>query len=199
MAKLRGFRSRAAFKLIQIDEKFQIFQPGFRVIDLGAAPGGWTQVARLAVGASGMVVAVDIDEMRPLPYDNVKIVRLDITREDAPEVILKVLGARADVVLCDASPNLTGIWDMDQYRQLKLAKAAFRIAGKVLRRGGNFVTKIFQGADTRRLIDEMSGSFRFSRIFKPAASRKESAEMYFIGKGFRTSASPLRGGRERRF
>lgn len=185
-AKKEGFRSRAAYKLLQINEKYNILKPGYRVIDLGAAPGGWTQVSRLLVGEKGLVIAVDKEHMNPLPYTNVKTLQLDITSPNAQDELIKALrGKQADVVLCDASPNLTGIWHIDQYRQLELVKSALNIAEKILKSNGIFVTKAFQGEDFKQLVMDIRRKFKHVFFYKPKASRKGSAEIYIIAIGFK--------------
>ncbi|MEM3832853.1 MAG: RlmE family RNA methyltransferase [Thermoprotei archaeon] len=185
MAKREGFRSRAAYKLLQINKRFHVMKTGDKVIDLGAAPGGWSQVARLIVGESGFVLSIDISDFEPLPYENVKILGLDITDEDAPNQILKILKNKADVVLCDAAPKVSGIWDLDHQRQLRLAEAALRIAYNVLRNNGNFVTKIFEGSESKQIIEKAKKFFKQVYLHRPPATRSRSSEIYLICKGFR--------------
>jgi 23S rRNA (uridine2552-2'-O)-methyltransferase len=184
MAKREGFRSRAAYKLLQINKRFHVIKFGDKVVDLGAAPGGWSQVSRLIVGEHGFVLSVDINEFEPLPYKNVKILNLDITNDDAPEQILKILNDKADVVLCDAAPKVSGIWDVDHQRQLELARSALRIAFKILKNNGNFVTKLFEGSETKSIINEAKKFFRHVHLHRPPATRSSSSEIYLICKGF---------------
>jgi len=183
MAKREGFRSRAAYKLLQINKRFRVIKFGDKVVDLGAAPGGWSQVARLIVGETGFVLSVDITEFEPLPYKNVKILNLDITSDDAPEQILKIFNGKVDVVLCDAAPKVSGIWDVDHQRQLELARSALRIALKVLKTNGNFVTKLFEGAETKNIINETKKFFKQVHLHRPPATRSSSSEIYLICKG----------------
>lgn len=184
MAKREGFRSRAAYKLLQMNKRFHIIKLGDKVIDLGAAPGGWSQVARLIVGESGFILSIDINDFEPLPYENVKILNLDITDENAPDKILKILKSKADVVLCDAAPKVSGIWDLDHQRQLRLAEAALRIAYNVLKYNGNFVTKIFEGAESQQIVNKAKKLFRQVYLHRPPATRSSSSEIYLICKGF---------------
>ncbi|MGB9728520.1 MAG: RlmE family RNA methyltransferase [Thermoprotei archaeon] len=184
MAKREGFRSRAAYKLLQINRRFHVMKPGDKVIDLGAAPGGWTQVARLIVGESGFILSIDINDFEPLPYENVKILNLDITDENASEQILKRLKDKADVVLCDAAPKVSGIWDLDHQRQLRLVEAALRIAYNVLKSNGNFVTKIFEGAESKQIVNKAKELFKQVYLHRPPATRSSSSEIYLICKGF---------------
>lgn len=186
MAKREGFRSRAAYKLLQINKRFHVIKFGDKVVDLGAAPGGWSQVARLIVGETGFVLSVDITEFEPLPYKNVKILNLDITSDDAPEQILKIFNDKVDVVLCDAAPKVSGIWDIDHQRQLELARSALRIALKVLKTNGNFVTKLFEGSETKNIINEAKKFFKQVYLHRPPATRSSSSEIYLICKGLLT-------------
>jgi len=189
-ARREGYRSRAAYKLLQINKKFKVIRSGYVVVDLGAAPGGWSQVALEIIGPRGFVLAVDIGEMRPLPAKNFGFLRMDITSMNAADRILAALGGiKADVVLCDAAPNVSGVWVVDHVRQIRLVEAAFKIALAVLRSGGNFVVKIFQGPDSNKVVSTMSRYFRVHRVYKPRASRKRSAEIYFIGKGLEVSVA----------
>jgi 23S rRNA (uridine2552-2'-O)-methyltransferase len=172
-AKEQGYRSRAAFKLLEISEKEKILRPGLLVVDLGAAPGGWSQVAAQKVGRAGGVVAVDILKIDPIP--GVTVLRADF-REQA---VIEALGsAKADVVLSDAAPNITGIPLVDQARQLELALAAVEFCRKALKPEGVFVVKAFHGAAFDDLMAALKGAFAKARVLKPTASRGESAETY---------------------
>lgn len=177
-AKKEGYRSRAAYKLLQMDKKFGIIRSGDWVLDLGASPGGWTQVA-VELGAN--VVAVDINPMERI--ENVTFVRGDITEEETVKKIREIR-EEFDVVLSDASPKITGHWDLDHFRSVELTRAAFNIAKILLRPGGNFVVKMFQGSETPKLYNEFKRYFRFKKLHSPPASRKRSSEIYFIGKRF---------------
>jgi 23S rRNA (uridine2552-2'-O)-methyltransferase len=178
-AKEMGYRSRAAFKLIQINKKFSLIKKGYWVLDLGAVPGGWSQVA-VKLGAN--VVAVDLNPMSEI--EGVEFIKGDIT---SPETIDMIFEFRDefDVVMSDASPKLTGKWTIDHLRSMDLAKASFEIAERLLRRGGNFLVKIFQGEEINKYYREVAPRFRFKKFHSPQASRKRSAEIYFVGKGFK--------------
>ncbi len=185
-AKKEGYRSRAAYKLLQINKKFEVIKKGYHVLDLGASPGGWSQVA-VELGAS--VVAVDLNPMKPI--EGVVFIRGDITKDETKEEIRKVR-EKFDVVLCDASPKITGKWDIDHFLSMELAKAAFEIAKEFLKPGGNFVVKMFQGSEFDEVVREFRKHFRFKKLHSPPASRKRSAEIYFIGKGFGGKFRPKR-------
>ncbi len=177
-AKKEGYRSRAAYKLLQMNKKFGIIRSGDWVLDLGASPGGWSQVA-VELGAN--VVAVDINPMKKI--ENTLFIRGDITDEETIKRI-KEIREEFDVVLSDASPKITGHWDLDHFRSVKLTRSAFKIAKIFLRSGGNFVVKMFQGSETPKLYNEFKKHFRFKKLHSPPASRKRSSEIYFIGKRF---------------
>jgi 23S rRNA (uridine2552-2'-O)-methyltransferase len=177
-AKKKGYKSRAAFKLLQMNKKFGLIRKGFAVLDLGASPGGWSQVA-LELGAK--VVAVDIV---PMSMESIVFIQGDITKEETLEKIRKVR-ERFDTVMCDASPKITGNWIVDHLISVDLARAAFSIARHVLKPGGNFVVKLFQGEETQKVYNEFKSCFQFKKFHSPQASRKRSAELYFIGKGFK--------------
>jgi 23S rRNA (uridine2552-2'-O)-methyltransferase len=191
-AKAEGYRSRAAYKLIQINERFNIIRPGFVVVDLGAAPGGWSQVARKLVGARGRVVAVDLVPMAAL--EDVTFIRGDITEEETLRRLLELVPGGVDVVISDMSPRLSGNRSLDHARSIDLAEAAFGFARKTLKPGGNLAVKVFQGDmydDFRRRV---SGHFRTCRGFTPRASLKESAEIYIVAKGWEgSSGGPAEG------
>lgn len=185
-AKRDGYRSRAAYKLLQIDERFELLQPGRRVVDLGAAPGGWTQIVvdRVAPGDTpGVVVAIDILDMEPLA--GAEILVGDIEDAVAVARLRAAIGDPVDLVLSDMAVPTTGHASTDHLRTLALAEAAFVFATEVLLPGGGFVTKVFQGADEPALFDAMVGRFESVRRFKPKASRSDSVEMFLVGTGFR--------------
>lgn len=184
-----GLRSRAAFKLIQIDDRIHVLRPGARVVELGAAPGGWTQVAVERVKAKtgegkakGKVVAMDIAAMDPVP--GAIVLQHDFYSPDAAAAIREALGGRADVVLSDMAPNATGHAGTDYLRILALAEAAHEFARSVLVPGGAFVAKVFQGGGERDLIAALRRDFAEVRRVKPPASRAESAEFYVVATGF---------------
>ena len=176
MAKKAGYVSRAAFKIKEIDRKYGIFKLGQRVLDLGASPGGWTQVASKLVGPEGEVYAVD---KRPLKVEgeNIRFLRLDIMKED-----ISLEGF--DVVISDLAPNVSGVWEHDQYVQMQLALKALEIAERKLKRGGNFVCKLFDGEGINEIVRRARSEFSFVKLTKPKASRKESSELYLVCKNY---------------
>lgn len=179
-AKEQGYRSRAAFKLLQIDEKEKLFKPGAVVIDLGAAPGGWSQVVAKAVGPRGRVIAVDILELAPI--SGVRILRGDFRGE---AVLAALDGVRADIVLSDLSPNLCGISSVDQARSAELVLAAIEFCRKALKPEGAFVVKAFHGGEFDEVRARLKQCFASSKAVKPAASRGESAETYVVARTLR--------------
>jgi 23S rRNA (uridine2552-2'-O)-methyltransferase len=190
-AKRRGYRSRAAFKLAEIDDKHHLLRPGMTVVDLGAAPGGWSQIAAQRIklmAGKGRVIAVDIGEMEPIA--GVEQLRLDMTDADAPESIRAVLGGKlADVVLSDMHAPATGHKATDHLRIMSLVEAALDLAEEILAPGGSFLAKVLQGGASRDLVARLNRSFAKVRHVKPKASRAESAEMYVLATGFRAAAS----------
>lgn len=182
-AKAKGYRSRAAFKLKELDQRFHLIKRGGRVLDLGAAPGGWSQVARERVGDDGKVVAADILEMEPIA--GVDILKLDILDEHAPETLKAALGGPADVVLTDMAAPTTGHRQTDHIRTLALFEAALDLAVEVLRPGGAFVGKVFQGGATNEILARVKKNFSDVKHVKPPASRAESVELYLVALGFK--------------
>ena len=180
-AQEQGWRSRAAFKLIELDERFHLLRSGARVVDLGAAPGGWTQVA-LRRGAS-VVVAVDLLEINPIP--GATLLRADFADAALEEQIKSALQGPADLVLSDMAPNTTGHGATDHLRIMALADAALAFGLEVLAPGGGFVAKVFQGGSERAMLTAMKQRFAAVRHAKPPASRKESRELYVVATGFR--------------
>jgi 23S rRNA (uridine2552-2'-O)-methyltransferase len=180
-AKRAGLRSRAAFKLIQLDDRFHLLRPGLAVADLGAAPGGWTQIA-LRRGASP-VVALDLLEIEPIP--GAITLRGDFSDPAMPDTLRQALGRQADLVLSDMAPNTTGQPSIDHLRILALADAAYEFARSILAPGGAFVAKVLQGGAERDLLTALKRDFASVRHAKPAASRKESRELYVVAQGFR--------------
>ena len=182
-AKARGYRSRAAFKLLQIDEKHGILPKQGRVVDLGAAPGGWTQVALERCGPKGQVVAVDIQEMEPL--EGAVVLKLDFLEEGADEAVKAALGGAADLVMSDMAAPATGHAKTDHLRIMMLAETALHFALQVLAPGGAFLAKVLQGGSEKGLLDDLRRHFTQVRHVKPEASRKDSAELYVLATGFR--------------
>lgn len=182
-AKAKGYRSRAAFKLVELDDKFHFLKPGARVLDLGAAPGGWSQVAARRVGAKGAVVAADILDIAPLA--GVTVLQLDLSGPDALATLEQMLGGPADVVLSDMAASTTGHRATDHLRTMALLEAALEIAAAVLKPGGAFVGKVFQGGATGELLAHIKKMFREVKHVKPRASRAESVELYLVASGYR--------------
>lgn len=182
-AKQEGLRSRAAFKLAEIDDKFHLFKQGARVIDLGAAPGGWSEIAARRVGGAGRVIALDILDMKPLA--GVEFLLLDFLDQTAPDRLKELLGGNADVVLSDMAANATGHRQTDHLRIMALAEAAAFFAREVLKPGGAFLCKVLQGGTESSLLAELKRDFETVKHVKPPASRTDSAELYLVAKGFR--------------
>ncbi|MCG7393999.1 RlmE family RNA methyltransferase [Microvirga sp. ACRRW] len=185
-AKREGYRSRAAFKLIEIDEKYHILKPGQRIVDLGAAPGGWSQIAAKKVGAKGKVVGIDLLPIDPMA--GVEFIELDFLDDSAPGKLIEMLGGPADVVMSDMAANTTGHKKTDHLRIIGLAEAAIYFAREILAPGGAFVAKVFQGGTENQLLNDLKRDFAVVRHVKPAASRADSAELYVLATGFRGAA-----------
>jgi 23S rRNA (uridine2552-2'-O)-methyltransferase len=189
-AKRQGFRSRAAFKLIEIDDKHRLLKPGGVVIDLGAAPGGWSQVAaeRVKTEGKGTVVAADLSDIEPVP--GVTFLQVDITDAEAPDLIREALGgASADVVLSDMAAASTGHRQTDHLRVIALAEAALDIAEDTLKPGGAYLAKVLQGGASGDLLTRLRQGFAKVAHIKPKASRQDSAEVYVLATGFRGAPS----------
>ena len=185
-AKAEGWRSRAAFKLIEIDDKFRFLKTGGRVVDLGAAPGGWSQVAAQRVGRAsgrGIVVGIDLLEMDAVP--GVDFAQLDFMADEAPDRLRAMLGGAADVVLSDMAANATGHRRTDHLKIMGLAETAAEFARAVLAPGGTFVAKVLKGGTENAILADLKRDFSLVRHFKPAASRSDSAELYVLATGFR--------------
>jgi len=191
-ARRLGYRSRAAFKLLQLDERFHLLAPGRRVVDLGAAPGGWTQVAVAKVMATGKptgrVVAIDLSPMDAVP--GATVLQLDGRAVEAPAAIMAALGGPADVVLSDMAPPATGHAQTDHLRIIALAEAAHDCATRLLAPGGSFVCKVLQGGAQGDLLASLKRDFASVRHVKPAASRSDSSEVYLVATGFRGHSTP---------
>jgi 23S rRNA (uridine2552-2'-O)-methyltransferase len=185
-ARRQGYRSRAAFKLIELDERFHLLTRGGRVVDLGCAPGGWTQVAAERVGRHGRVVGVDLAETAPVA--GATLLRADLNDPASVGAIMQALGGGADIVLSDMAPATTGHAATDHLRIVALAEAAFAVAEEILEPGGIFLAKVFQGGADADLLGRLKQSFAELRHAKPPASRAESAETYVVAKGFRKRA-----------
>ncbi len=189
-AKREGFRSRAAYKLIEIDDKFRFLKPGITVVDLGAAPGGWSQIAAKRVGAGsgkGRVVAIDLLEMPEIA--GVTFAQLDFLADDAPGRLIGMMEGRADVVMSDMAANTTGHRKTDQLRMIGLVEAAAAFAAEVLKSGGTFLAKTFQSGADAELMTRLKRDYASVRHVKPAASRQDSSERYVLAMGFRGAQS----------
>ncbi len=177
-------RSRAAYKLLEAVEKFGLIKPDDVVVDLGAAPGGWMQAALRVLGDGGFVLGVDIKEIAPIEGENSRSIVHDITERDVVDVVRGFLpDGVADVVVSDVSPNISGVWEVDHARQVDLARRSLYIAACVLRKGGNFFVKVFQGELLDDFVVDMRREFRFVRLLKPKASRRKSSELFVLGLG----------------
>lgn len=189
-AKREGYRSRAVYKLSEIDDKYRFLKAGGRVIDLGAAPGGWSQIAAKKVGAAegkGRVIAIDLLDMDPVP--GVEFLQLDFLDPVAPDVLKEKLGGRADVVLSDMAANATGHRKTDHLKIVALVEAAAEFAREVLAPGGAFLAKVLQGGTEGDLLAMLKRDFTSVKHIKPAASRANSAELYMLATGFRGESS----------
>lgn len=185
-AKAEGWRSRAAFKMLELDEKFSLLKPGSRVVDLGCAPGGWCQVAAKAVGKKGRVIGIDYLAMPAVP--GAEVLEMDFLDDDAPDRLKELLGGDADIVLSDMAAPTTGHKSTDHLRIVALAEAALDFAEDVLAPGGAFVCKVFAGGAEGDLLKRLKQSFTSVKHAKPKASRSDSAEKYVVATGFRGQA-----------
>ena len=188
-ARKEGWRSRAAFKLIELDEKFSLLKPGMKIVDLGAAPGGWTQVAAKQCKAEeglGQVIGIDFRNIAPIP--GAQLIIQDFMEDDAPEKIKALLKGKADIVLSDMAPNASGHAPTDHIRIMGLCEAAYAFALEVLGEGGIFIAKVLQGGTEQQLLADMKRHFRSVKHAKPKASRQDSAETYVVAQGFRATA-----------
>lgn len=183
LAKRTGWRTRASFKLMQLDEKHHIIHEGDRVVDLGAAPGGWTQVAVELVGPEGVVVGVDLDKIEPV--EGATLLRGDMTKDTTVARTMEAIGGSADVVISDMSPNISGVYATDHARSIHLCEAALDFAEKVLVPRGRFVCKVFEGDLFPQFLHRLRKVFRDVKVSSPAASRAASSEVYVVAKGFR--------------
>lgn len=180
-AKEEKYRSRAAYKLMQVIRKYRFIKPNDIVIDLGARPGGWMQVASKVVGEQGIVIGIDLKEIEPLSESNVCAIVADVTEPETINQIKSILPRSADVVISDVAPNLSGVWEVDHARQIDLARRSLQIAFAILKPEGNFLVKTFQGDLIRDFIEEIKHHFERTEIIKPMASRARSAEIYILG------------------
>ena len=179
-AKEEKYRSRASYKLLQTIEKYHFIKAGDIVVDLGAAPGGWMQVAQKTVGNKGFVLGIDINPIQPFETQNFQTVLADIMDPQIIEQIQRLLPRQADVVISDVSPNISGIWEVDNARQIDAAKRSLEIAICLLKPKGNFFVKVFQGEMTESFVKRVKQYFTFVKLVKPKASRPKSAELYVL-------------------
>ena len=188
LAKEQGYKSRAAFKLIEANEKYGFIREGDRVVDFGAAPGGWLQVCSQLVGPDGVVVGLDLHAMH-LKEKNEKAMVLDV---NDPSVVVRVstmLGRKADVVLSDLSPTVSGVWELDHLRQVDLTLRVISLCEELLKRDGHAFFKLFEGESSQEARSEMSRRFRVVRAVKPKASRSQSSELYYYCEGWKGNSS----------
>lgn len=185
-AKEKGYRSRAAFKLLEIDEKFKFLKPNITVVDLGAAPGGWSQICATrtdSITGKGKVIAIDIQEMDDLL--GVEFFHMDFTDERAAPLLIEATGGRADLVISDMAPYTVGVQSADHIRILNLVEAAIDFSKKILKPHGNFVSKIFEGGGSDELFADLKKHFKKVRYFKPESSRSDSTEIFVVATDFR--------------
>jgi len=185
-AKAENYRSRSTYKLVQANEKYGFIKPHNVVVDLGAAPGGWIQAARKMTGKQGFVLGVDLKPIEPFTQEYIRTIIADLTEPDIDNQILSFLPRRPDVVLCDAAPNVTGVWEVDHACQIDLATKALDIAKCILRPGGNFFVKVFHGDLLDEYILNVKETFDEVKIVKPPASRAKSSEEYLLALGLKS-------------
>jgi 23S rRNA (uridine2552-2'-O)-methyltransferase len=189
-AKEENYRSRATYKLVQANEKHGFIKLRDIVVDLGAAPGGWIQAARKMTGKHGFVLGVDLKPIEPFTQEYIRTIIADFTEPEAIDLILSFLPRKADVVLSDAAPNITGVWEVDHARQIDLATQALQIAESILSPNGNFFVKVFEGDLLNNFIESMKPMFEEVKLVKPQASRQKSSEMYILAQGLRIASKP---------
>ena len=189
-AKQENYRSRATYKLVQANEKYSFIKRNDIVVDLGAAPGGWIQAARKMTGKHGFVLGVDLKPIEPFTQEYIRTIVADLTEPTIAMEILSFLPRKADVVMSDAAPNITGVWEVDHARQIDLAINAYGIAQCILRSGGNFFVKVFQGDLLNNFIQILKAGFEEVKIVKPQASRSKSSEMYILALGLKGPKEP---------
>jgi 23S rRNA (uridine2552-2'-O)-methyltransferase len=184
LAKDKGYRSRSAYKLLQLNNSYHIFRQRNKVIDLGCAPGGWLQVAIKEVGSYGKVIGIDLKEVKPL--EGAIILHGNIEDQEIIDEVTKILNSKADVVLSDLSPNVSGIWDIDHARQISITKSALSVAQKILKEDGNAIFKVFEGGLLNDVKADLNSNFHKVLLTKPGASRQQSSELYIVCLKFRS-------------
>ncbi len=189
LAKKQNYRSRASYKLKQLDKKYGLLKQDYNVVDLGAAPGGWSQVVAEKIGeeGEGQIISVDLEYIRPIDHEAYTGIKGDFTTEEIQNTIIEIIDGKADVILSDASPKLTGIKDIDNFKSYDLAMAVLNITDNILKRDGDLIMKAFQGEAYQDLIKKLKKKFRSVKTTKPNSSRKRSSEMYVIARGFKGS------------
>jgi len=195
-AKREGYRSRAAYKLAEIDRRQRLLRPGARVVDLGCWPGGWLQVAAEAVGPAGRVIGVDLAAVAALPLPQVALIQAGLAEPDLAERILAALGGPADVVLCDAAPKLTGIRDRDRAQEEELLLAVERLAPALLRPGGDLLLKVLECPEAPPIERRIAARFERARALRPEASRQGSSERYLLARSRRADAPASEAGED---
>lgn len=188
-AKDTGLRSRAAFKLMELNQRFRLLKPGILVVDLGCWPGSWMQVASKEIGAFGRVIGLDLETLDGMGEKNAAFIQGDIREERTRQLLLSELGRKVDLVLSDMAPNLSGIKFQDHYNSYELAEQAFQLCKLVLREGGDFVVKIFPGEELEPFKNNLKGAFAQIKTFIPDSTRKSSSEVYVVGKGYKNGKS----------
>ncbi len=186
-AKEENYRSRSTYKLVQANEKYGFIQRNSIVVDLGAAPGGWIQAARKMTGKNGFVLGIDLKPIDPFTQEYIRTIIADFTEPGTIDIIMSFLRRKADVVLCDAAPNITGVWEVDHARQIELAEKALEIAQCVLRPSGSFFVKVFEGELLNDLLQTVKILFNEVKLVKPQASRQQSSEMYLLALGLKVA------------
>ncbi len=184
LAREQGYKSRAAFKLIEANERYQFIKDGVKVVDFGSAPGGWLQVVSALVGPQGLVVGVDIQAVK-LKEKNVVFLKSDVNDPNLPPQVTKALGGRADVLLSDLSPEVSGVWELDQSTQVDLTLRVLELSSTLLKPSGSAFFKLFEGEKAQEVRDEFRRKFGVVRVIKPAASRNASSELYYYCEGIR--------------
>ena len=186
-AKEENYRSRSTYKLVQANEKYGFIQRNSIVVDLGAAPGGWIQAARKMTGKNGYVLGIDLKPIEPFTQEYIRTIIADFTEPGTIDIIMSFLRRKADVVLCDAAPNITGVWEVDHARQIELAEKALEIAQCVLRPSGSLFVKVFEGELLNDLMQTVKILFDEVKLVKPQASRQQSSEMYLLALGLKVA------------
>ncbi len=184
-AKKENYRSRASYKLIQLNKKFKLIKDGDHIVDLGAAPGGWSQVALKLVGEKGIVIGVDLQRIKPFNETNFIRIQGDFTTAKIQSEILSKTNNKIDVIISDAAPSLTGIKDIDQLNTMDLANNVMKIASNLLKNKGNLVMKSFQGPQYPLLLNKIKSEFKVVKTYKPDSSRNSSAEMFIVGLNYK--------------